>query len=188
MSVDDDWDWWWERPGNPYDEQPVVLYDFHNPESPIWQDEWYIEDYQPLSPVVIDGQTCRRFRYASYWGCDDGAMTVEGVGFDSRAVSDLTMPYRMLCECLRDESTASLVCVRNKADGRIIYKGRGFEYWPFASEPADVNADAVVDVTDLGLVIDTALGLNTLPETDINGDGTVDVADINAVITAMLSH
>ena len=62
----------------------------------------------------------------------------------------------------------------------------------FASKngiPEAVNNDGVVDVSDLNIVINVALGKETLeanPRADITGDGTVDVSDINLVVNAML--
>ncbi|MBR2238293.1 MAG: hypothetical protein IJ887_10535 [Prevotella sp.] len=55
-------------------------------------------------------------------------------------------------------------------------------------DPCDINRDGVIDVADIGYIIDVMTGNasgSLTGNTDVNGDGVVDVADISAVITAM---
>ena len=55
-------------------------------------------------------------------------------------------------------------------------------------DPCDINRDGVIDVADIGYIIDVMTGNTSgslTGNTDVNGDGVVDVADISAVITSM---
>lgn len=55
----------------------------------------------------------------------------------------------------------------------------------------DVNGDGKIDISDLNLLVNTLVGLDTLSKydnrADINGDGKADVSDINALINIMLN-
>ena len=53
----------------------------------------------------------------------------------------------------------------------------------------DVNIDAMVDVTDVSILIDMVLGKQDINwrVADINGDGNVDVTDVNMVIDIILA-
>ena len=51
--------------------------------------------------------------------------------------------------------------------------------------PADVNGDGAVDVSDVGLVIDYMASGFYDKYADVNGDGIIDVADIAEIIDAM---
>ncbi len=54
----------------------------------------------------------------------------------------------------------------------------------------DINLDGIVDITDVNIVINTALGKVTLEEyggrADLNGDGIVDITDVNNEINYVL--
>ena len=58
----------------------------------------------------------------------------------------------------------------------------------------DVNADGMVDISDVNILIDIMLGKSLTPDPspegegrcDVTGDGVVDIADVNAVIDIML--
>jgi len=58
----------------------------------------------------------------------------------------------------------------------------------------DVNADGMVDISDVNILIDIMLGKSLTPDPspggegrcDVTGDGQVDIADVNAVIDIML--
>ena len=54
--------------------------------------------------------------------------------------------------------------------------------------PADVNADGIVDITDMNLVINVILGLETCPRADIDGNGVTDIADLNLIVNAILGN
>lgn len=51
---------------------------------------------------------------------------------------------------------------------------------------ADVDDNGVVDIADVNIIVNVALGMATHPRADINGSGQVDVSDINMAINAML--
>ena len=51
----------------------------------------------------------------------------------------------------------------------------------------DVNADNVVDVQDVNIVLNVLLGKTTYVGSDVNGDGVVDIFDINHVINIILN-
>jgi len=51
----------------------------------------------------------------------------------------------------------------------------------------DINLDAVVDVADMNIVLNTMLGkADQTAAADVSGDGAVDIADVNAIINTML--
>ncbi len=52
---------------------------------------------------------------------------------------------------------------------------------------ADVNGDGKVDILDVQLAINAALGVINLSKADINGDGKVDILDVQLAINAALS-
>ena len=58
---------------------------------------------------------------------------------------------------------------------------------PLNKIEGDINGDKVVDVADLNIVINVALGNATETKADTNSDGVVDVTDINFVINKMLN-
>ena len=54
-----------------------------------------------------------------------------------------------------------------------------------SAKKGDLNGDGVVDVADIGNVIDVMAEGNNDPAADVNGDGVVNVADIAAIIDIM---
>jgi len=67
------------------------------------------------------------------------------------------------------------------------YVGEGSVTDP-TQDPCDINQDGVIDVADIGHIIDAMAGNQSSSltgNTDVNGDGAVDVADISAIITRM---
>lgn len=54
-------------------------------------------------------------------------------------------------------------------------------------EPADVNGDNVVNLTDVNIVINVIIGGRYDSNADVNSDGNVTIADINAIIAAILN-
>ena len=66
----------------------------------------------------------------------------------------------------------------------------GMHYLLRRLNPYDINADGVIDISDINIVINVMLGKSTSEEqqtaSDVTGDGKVDVSDINATINVML--
>ena len=66
----------------------------------------------------------------------------------------------------------------------------GMHYLLRRINPYDINADGVVDISDINIVINVMLGKSTTDEqqtaSDVTGDGKVDVSDVNTIINAML--
>ena len=56
---------------------------------------------------------------------------------------------------------------------------------PEEPDPCDINGDGIVDVADIGFIIDTMAYNGIDIKADVNGDGIVDVADIGVVIDRM---
>lgn len=56
------------------------------------------------------------------------------------------------------------------------------------SEPADVNVDSLVNVSDVTTLINMILGMQTTNElmADVNGDGQVNVSDVTALVNKIL--
>jgi trimeric autotransporter adhesin len=64
--------------------------------------------------------------------------------------------------------------------------GGGFDIGAYEYFDPDVNGDEAVNVLDLQLVLNVALGLLALPAADVNLDGAVNALDIQIVINAAL--
>ena len=52
----------------------------------------------------------------------------------------------------------------------------------------DVNADGVVNIADMNVIINVILKGSNDKSCDVNGDGTVNISDINAIIAAILGN
>ena len=52
----------------------------------------------------------------------------------------------------------------------------------------DVNADGVVNIADMNVVINVILKGSNDKGCDVNGDGVVNISDINVIISAILGH
>ncbi len=50
----------------------------------------------------------------------------------------------------------------------------------------DVNGDGIVDITDVNITINCALGKDDNTAADVNGDGIIDITDVNLVINSAL--
>ena len=56
-----------------------------------------------------------------------------------------------------------------------------------AALPGDVNADGVVNITDVNVVINDILQGVASADCDVNGDGSINIADVNFIIGRILS-
>ena len=78
------------------------------------------------------------------------------------------------------------------ADGKTV-RGADVEFVTRMGEhhvdnSLDVNADGVVNIADMNVVINVILSGSNDNKCDVNGDGVVNISDINAIIAAILGN
>ena len=78
------------------------------------------------------------------------------------------------------------------ADGKTVH-GADVEFATRMGEhhvdnSLDVNADGVVNIADINVVINVILKGSNDNNCDVNGDGVVNISDINAIIAAILAN
>ena len=78
------------------------------------------------------------------------------------------------------------------ADGKTV-RGADVEFVTRMGEhhvdnSLDVNADGVVNIADMNVVINVILSGSNDNKCDVNGDGVVNISDINVIISAILGH
>lgn len=73
-----------------------------------------------------------------------------------------------------------------KSGGKTAY-GASVEFVTVAGG-LDVNADGVVNIADINVVINVILKGSNDNNCDVNGDGVVNISDINAIIAAILAN
>lgn len=74
-------------------------------------------------------------------------------------------------------------------NGMAVYKiGKNVKPVENDKVRGDLNADGIVDVTDVSIAIDMVLGKQEqdLTTADLTGDGTIDVSDVSAIIDIVL--
>ena len=74
--------------------------------------------------------------------------------------------------------------IENRKEKAILFVGRvaTLQGEPFTPEPADVNSDNTVDISDIVAVINVIAGTDSNSKADVNADGKTDISDIVAVI------
>ena len=60
--------------------------------------------------------------------------------------------------------------------------------WEPEIELGDLNADGVLDIVDVIIMVDTIIALTYDPLGDMNNDGIVDIIDIIALINIILDN
>ncbi len=73
-----------------------------------------------------------------------------------------------------------------KAGGKTSY-GANVDFVTVAGG-LDVNADGVVNIADINVIINYILSGNQSSMGDVNGDGVVNIGDVNLIINEILSH
>ncbi len=73
-----------------------------------------------------------------------------------------------------------------KAGGKTSY-GANVDFVTVAGG-LDVNADGVVNIADINVIINYILSGNQSSQGDVNGDGVVNIGDVNLIINEILSH
>ena len=71
---------------------------------------------------------------------------------------------------------------------RIAWMDSQLDYDPDALNPADVNGDGNVNISDVNAIINMILTGKADPTGDVNGDGTVNITDLNAVTGTILGN
>ena len=120
------------------------------------------------------------------------AIKLDEEGTEAAAVTVIEMPESAIPDRIVFHANRPFFyIISEQSTGAIFfmgqYVGEGSVTDP-TQDPCDINRDGVVDVADIGYIIDVMAGNTSSSLTgnnDVNGDGTVDVADISAVITAM---
>ncbi len=79
--------------------------------------------------------------------------------------------------------------VNGSATAKTYVDNITFLYYREVDDTGDINADGVVDVTDVTMLINAILGTADVPETvgDINADGAMDVTDVTMLINIILA-
>ena len=77
--------------------------------------------------------------------------------------------------------------IENRKEKAVLFVGRvaTLQGEPFTPEPADVNQDNTVDISDIVAVINVIAGTDTNSKADVNADGKTDISDIVAVINSI---
>ena len=149
------------------------------------------QNFVEMEPLEIDGYTCVRFAYIDEQG-EPLAYIVDGIGFDSRDMGDLLTPFTRKPD--PDAEHQELWGLSHVVkDGKIIYKGMCFDPKKFGDLKGDINADGLVNITDVTLLINmlingNSLFLNTSDATDVNSDGRTNITDVTTLINYLLNH
>ncbi len=77
--------------------------------------------------------------------------------------------------------------IENRKEKAVLFVGRvaTLEGEPFTAQPADVNSDNTIDISDIVAVINVIAGTDSNSKADVNGDGKTDISDIVAIINSI---
>ncbi len=119
------------------------------------------------------------------------AIKLDEEGTEAAAVTVIEMTSAIPDRIVFHANRPFFYIISEQSTGAIFfmgqYVGEGSVTDP-TQDPCDINRDGVIDVADIGYIIDVMAGhpsSSLTGNTDVNGDGAVDVADISAIITRM---
>ena len=77
--------------------------------------------------------------------------------------------------------------IENRKEKAVLFVGRvaTLEGEPFTAQPADVNSDNTIDISDIVVVINVIAGTDSNDKADVNADGKTDISDIVAIINSI---
>jgi serpin B len=111
-------------------------------------------------------------------GTEAAAVTI--IGMDTEGMED---PDPINYEPFRIDQPFYFT-IENRKEKAVLFVGRvaTLQGEPFTPEPADVNSDNTVDISDIVAVINVIAGTDSNSKADVNADGKTDISDIVAVI------
>ena len=114
-------------------------------------------------------------------GTEAAAVTI--IGMDTEGMED---PDPINYEPFRIDQPFYFT-IENRKEKAVLFVGRvaTLEGEPFTAQPADVNSDNTIDISDIVAVINVIAGTDTNSKADVNADGKTDISDIVAVINSI---
>lgn len=168
--------------------EEFILYDFNDPVSfldGVLDEEHTTEPFAYLNTelIAIGNHLAKRheFQYETNF------YLVEGIGYDGLSSYTLMLWFTPYVTGTLRYQEAEFYLSHVVEDGKIIYKGIGYE----EPEPffGDYNGDGVVNVSDVTTLINILLtGRAGDTFNDMNGDGVLNISDVTTLINYLLTH
>ena len=119
---------------------------------------------------------------ANWIAPDEGIAKAASKGTASAAVN-LPLDKPIMIRINQTSGSDKVSCYLD--DIKLYYK----DTWPVVIT-GDVNNDGEVNIADantvIGLILDSSMSSEDLPNADVNGDGEISIADINMIIDIIL--